>query len=222
MKRCISVFTNLLNHLVSFFVYLVSNVKDPDQRETDWKNAANHFVGNHKSCHHPNENPKRGRGRPRLDSSSNRTYWEWEEGKKDKKLLEVLQDLLTRTTPLLLKTQNERTQVNESLNKNIAFKRPKTSVFSTSNEGRALAAIGQKNDIHFETNFLQHYYPNLIPRENIEILRRDEEKRANLSEKRNTDYERRKKNHFRTIEREKHKETPGDYKSKKTEYAVSY
>ena len=222
MKNCMSVFSSLLNHLVAFFVYLISAVKDPKQREKEWQNAENHFLGNHKNCHHPSENPQHRRGRPRIETNTDRKYWEWEEGKKDKELRNVLHEVLVQTTPLLLKTENERTQANESLNKNISSKHPKHQTFSTSNEARSLAAIGQKNNIHFETNFIKDYYPNLIPQVNIETLYQEEERRALLADKRNTQKEKQRKNHFRSIERAKHKEKPGDYKSKKPTVAVPY
>ena len=222
MKKCMGIFVTLLNHLVSFFVYLVSSVKDLKQREDDWRNAVNHFIGDHKKCHHPSENQQRKRGRPRNENSINRKYWEWEEGKKDKELRKVLNEVLVQTTPLLLKTENERTQTNESLNKNISSKHPKHQTFSTSNEARSLAAVGQKNDIHFETNFLKKYYPNVIPQQNIEALYQLEEERALLADKRNTQRERDRKNNFREIERAKHREKQGDYKSKQPKTAIPY
>ena len=121
---------------------------------------------------------------------------------------------MTDTTPLAQKTGLHRTQSNESLNKNIAAKHPKSQTFSTSNEARSHAAVGQKNNVHFETDFLQQHFPNAIPQKNMMKLRNDETIRFYNSEKRNTERERTRKNYSRTIERAKHKETKGDYKTK--------
>ena len=219
LLKCQQVFVILIQHLISFFTYLIKNIINRDEREKQWINATNHFLGDHKECNHPSDNEHK-KGRPRTHKAST-NYWEWEEGKKDSVLKDNLDVFLENTIPLIRRTVLYRTQANESLNKNISKKRPKNSTFFSSNEARALAAIGQKNDSHFETNLLMKYFPNEIPFCNIERLRKDEDERVKKNQKRNSDHERNRKNKARSIERSKHKEIPGEYKSKKSKLPLS-
>lgn len=62
-----------------------------------WNNMANHVTGFHDNCIHPKELIKADRrGRPRKDSYETKTFWEWEAGKKDKKLKESFESFLKK------------------------------------------------------------------------------------------------------------------------------
>ena len=76
-------------------------------------------------------------GWPKKNQSAKGSYWEWEQGKKDKGILEYLKCFLIKTTPLVKKTRFHKTQQNESLNSLIAKTTPKNKVFVTTNSARA-------------------------------------------------------------------------------------
>ena len=71
------------------------NVEEPKDRDKMWNNMAKHVTGCQDECIHPNELIKNDRrGRPRKDKFEKKTFWEWEPGKKDKKLEESLEGFL--------------------------------------------------------------------------------------------------------------------------------
>ena len=214
ITECRRVFLNLIAHIMQFFTYLVLNVKDKDEREEQWLNSLNHYLGDHTNCVHPADMDSPKRGRPKKKEEKERTYWEWNEGKNDEILQKNLKDFLEKTTPLVRNTGQKRTQQCESVNAKIANCAPKNRVFSASNEARAAAAIGKKNDPHFETTFIEENFPNTISPSILSEMKRQEEEDYLLATKRNTVAERKKKNLSRQMERSKNKNTNGDYKTK--------
>ena len=211
---CRKAFAGLIAHLIQFFTYLVHNIFDKNEREKQWKNSKNHYLGDHSNCVHPADMDYQKRGRPKKKGDKEKTYWEWNEGKNDEILQKNLSDFLDITTPLVRNTGPKRTQQCESVNAKIANYAPKNRVFSQSNEARAAAAIGKKNDPHFETSFIQNNFPDAISTSILSEMRRQEEEDYINSIKRNTNPERIKKNITRQKERSKNKSNSGDYNIK--------
>ena len=154
---------------------MVHNIFDKNEREKQWKNSKNHYLGDHSNCVHPADMDYPKRGRPKKKGDKEKTYWEWNEGKNDEILQKNLSDFLDITTPLVRNTGPKRTQQCESVNAKIANYAPKNRVFSQSNEARAAAAIGKKNDPHFETSFIQNNFPDAISPSILSEMRRQEE-----------------------------------------------
>ena len=194
---CRAIFSLLIPRLFIFFKYLVHNVQDPDQKEKMWHNCAEHFIGNHRFCIHPQELQKKHAGRPKKNQSVKEKYWEWEQGKKDKAILEYLKCFLIKTTPLVRKTSFHKTQHNESLNSLIAKTRPKNKVFITTNSARASVAVGMRNDHHFTSTLVDKLCPNALSHECYQSLRRSESLQFQHTQKRNNPIERQKKNQLR-------------------------
>lgn len=149
IKACFELFSTLISKIIIWFKFIVFNVDDKEKKEQMWTNTTDHVLGVHDNCTHPSDLKKyRGRGRPRKPRKEGNEFWEWEEGKNDLSLKNLLIDFLKKTVKLVRKTGKKRTQDNESLNASMRIYAPKNKVFSVSNEARVAIAVGKKT-IHY-------------------------------------------------------------------------
>ena len=86
--------------LISWFRYLVYNVYDPDERTNLWINWANHFVGDHSNCVHPDSIDDNHVGRPKKKRGE---FWVWEEAIEDPTFFDELFEFLKVLPPSLKK-----------------------------------------------------------------------------------------------------------------------
>ena len=216
IKACMELFSVLITKIITWFKFLIFNVDSKDKKEQMWINTAEHVLGNHKECTHPADLKKyRGRGRPRKQKQNGTEFWEWDAGKKESNLKNILVDFLKKTVKLVRKTGKKRTQDNESLNASMRIYAPKNKVFSVSNEARVAIAVGKKNDPLFETHLIEKVCPNAISPAALEEIRKDEILKHQNNEHKKTRKEMDKKNLKRIKERDRCKEPPGDYNEKK-------
>lgn len=215
IKKCFELFATLIEKIISWFKFLVYNVQDPEIKEKQWNNMANHVTGKHDECVHANQliNQKR-RGRPRKKDSKKESFWEWEAGKKDDELKKSLEVFLVKNTDLVVKTGTAQTQVNESINAMATKVLPKNKVFNNTSKARLAVAIGRKNDSNFDSKLLKSTCSDYISPCVLNEIKNDEEIRKRECLRSNTPSERKKKNAARRKFRQSHKNVDGDYKKK--------
>lgn len=201
----------MIEKLITWFNFLVYNIEDIDQRTAMWTNSANHFIGDHSQCIHPDSVRAGMKGRPRKHVEE---FWVWEEAVNDETFVHELVDFLESTTPLLQKVGHATTQDLESLHANIGRTRPKSQHFASSNSARVEIAIGRKNDPHFDTKLLRSISSESLSSDSFDELYEDEERNIRRASFRSSIEEKRKKNKMRKLSRKKNKTTPGDYKDK--------
>lgn len=180
----------LQGKLVAWFQYLAYNVDEEELREKLWHNSARHFIGDHSHCIHFDTKTRIGRP-PKKHSHE---YWVWEWAVNDESYYHELEEFLAVTTPLIKKVTKTTTQDNESINSKIAHYRDKDANFTVSNESRAAAAIGCKNDVHFESNIISEILKERISQKAIDTLFEDEEKRDAKNAQRRLKHELEKRN----------------------------
>ena len=215
-KKCFEIFSTLIVKIISWFKFVIFNVKETKMREQMWLNMTNHVIGNHKNCIHPNEMyGLRKVGRPKKFTDHNNSFWEWEQGKTNDQFQKELDKFLAKNTPLIRETGTVRTQDNESLNSMISKTIPKNKVFHTSNEARAAIAVGRKNDPYFDSKILNKICPGSISTPLMQEMKHDEEIKFNEKEKRKRPYDKKVKNEIRAQSRLLNQNDQGDYKEKK-------
>ena len=191
MKR----YAVLQEKLIAWFNYLVSNVDDKELRTKMWHNSVRHFVGDHSHCLHvENLTPRRGRPSKKPNKTE---FWVWEWAIREESYSHELEEFLAVTTPLIQKVSKSSTQDNESINSKIAHYRDKDANFTVSNDARAAAAIGSKNDIHFESRIIGDILKDQISQQALAMLYEDEERRSECNQKRRCKMELQKKNFYR-------------------------
>ena len=201
----------LIPKLKIWFNYLVNNVSDIDLRQKMWMNTANHFVGIHSDCIHPEELKSKGPGRPRTKPAKTE-FWEWTEGKNNEVLISQLIYFLNQTTERLCHISDTSTQSNESLNANIAKYCPKNRTFSASVEARVSVAVAKKNDPHFETKFLTKHFSSQVCNKSIMKLFKMEEELISAACSKGDRREMLKRNMIRQELRKTNQHIVGDYK----------
>ena len=187
----------LQGKLVGWFQYLVYNIDEEELREKLWHNSARHFIGDHSHCMHFETGKRKGRP-PKKEPKD---FWVWEWARNDESYYHELEEFLAVTTPLVKKVTKTTTQDNESINSKIAHYRDKDANFSVSNDARAAAAVGCKNDFHFETRIIGEILKENISQKAIDLLLDDEEKRNAKNFQRRLRHELERKNFYRSQKR---------------------
>ena len=201
----------LIQKLKLWFNFLIRNVPDIEMRKKMWLNSANHFLGIHSDCIHPEMLHNKKPGRPKIKESKNE-FWEWTEGKNDEILVSQLIFFLEQTADRLTQISDTSTQSNESLNATIAKYCPKNRTFSASVGARTSLAIGTKNDPFFQTRFLKKHFEGKICNEALIRLCKMEEEYANARIEKKDPRFIIKRNELRKQFQATLKTTLGDYK----------
>lgn len=216
IKKCFELFSVLIVHIITWFKFIIYNVRNQDKKERMWLNLKNHVLGDHKECEHPNDliEPKK-RGRPRKYDQHINGFWEWDVAKNDQYMKDSLENFLKENKDLVRMTSVHKTQRNESLNAMIAQVTPKNKIFNKTKESRSAIAVGRMNEPNFDSNLIKDLCPNKLSPLILNEIEKDEQMNHQNSLVRNSFNKRKRKNKSRQKLRESHKKNDeGDYKKK--------
>ena len=208
-------FGSLDQRIFRFAGYLFSKIDSGNERVKLWKNAPNHFVGDHTNCSHP----RKTRGRPSKNPCMVEEDFEiWHPGIQFSFYKDSLQSFFDDTSDILFYGSYRFTTTrNESFNATVNTLVPKRIDFRSSYSARTAIAIGRTNDPDFDEKVINTISPNINP-QSKELLLCYQQERNQMKEKRSTTLEKNKRKKKSIMKkRGKIRNTPGDYNEKKHE-----
>lgn len=166
--------------IVSWGVYLVTNIEDVELRGLMWTNSPFHMIGNHDNCSHGPLPP---------------SHSDWELGKNDETAFKKMQNFFNKTENFIKNCDfRNNTQCNESLNNLISMLAPKRLYFARSYEVRTLLAGCLYNDPHFFSSLLTDLdLIKFVPKQSLaDILSFENDREQEIFRKRTPQYREKK------------------------------
>lgn len=167
--------------IVSWGVYLVTNIEEVELRGLMWTNSQFHMIGNHDNCSHGPLPP---------------SHSDWELGKNDETTFKKMQNFSNKTENFIKNCDfRNNTQCNESLNNLISMLAPKRLYFARSYEVRTLLAGCRYNNLHFFSSSLTDLdLIKLVPKQSLaDILSFENDREQEILRKRTPQYREKKK-----------------------------
>ena len=153
-------FTQLKERILSWFIYIVTCFTSIPQRLFLWRNAPDHWQGNHKYCVHADEIDAFTKGK--AIQPVKESYWTWQPGIKHPQLHSHVKEFMAKQEDYVknVSVQNT-TQACESLNSQISRLAPKNLSLGSSYNPRIYAAIGIQNNPHFRSEMVKEIERNV-------------------------------------------------------------